>query len=156
VFRMSLSEGINDAGEAIATTIALVVIIVIAYAVLEALKDAFVGAGVDTSYIEQSRVQINFLVVMILMVGGIGGLITFMKAIDNPPWGFGYFIGLIILVPLAMGVVLVLGNSINVKVPSDVYNVSNASSEVTLALVGAIIGLIIILIYKVANIEYSY
>jgi hypothetical protein len=153
---MSLSEGINDAGKAIGMMITLVVTIVVAYAVLEVLRDAFTGTGVDTSYIEQSRGQINFLVAMFLIVGGIGGLITFMKAIDNPSWGFGYFIGLIILAPLAIGVVLILGNSIYVKVSSDVYDVSNVYSEAILALVGVIIGLIIMLVYKVVNDAYSY
>ena len=156
VFRMSLSEGISDAGKAIATMIALVVTIVIAYTILEVLRDSLAGAGVDTSYIEQSRGQINFLVVAFLIVGGIGGLVTFMKAIDNPSWGFGYFIGVIILVPLAIGVVLVLVSSIHVKVPSDVYDISNVSSEAILALVGAIIGFMVILLYKVLNIKYSY
>lgn len=154
--RMSLSEGINDAGKAIAMMITLAVTIVVAYAVLDVFRDAFTGTGVDTSYIEQSRDQINFLVVMLLIVGGIGGLVTFMKAIDNPSWGFGYFMGLIVLAPLAIGVVLILGNSIYVKVPSDVYDVSNASSEAILALVGVIIGLIIMLVYKVVNDAYSY
>jgi len=156
VSRMSLSEGINDAGKAIAMMITLAVTIVVAYAVLDVFRDAFTGTGVDTSYIEQSRDQINFLVVMLLIVGGIGGLVTFMKAIDNPSWGFGYFMGLIVLAPLAIGVVLILGNSIYVKVPSDVYDVSNASSEAILALVGVIIGLIIMLVYKVVNDAYSY
>jgi phosphate/sulfate permease len=78
---MSLSEGINDAGKAIGMMITLVVTIVVAYAVLEVLRDAFTGTGVDTSYIEQSRGQINFLVAMFLIVGGIGGLITFMKGL---------------------------------------------------------------------------
>ncbi|RLE37846.1 hypothetical protein DRJ17_05615 [Candidatus Woesearchaeota archaeon] len=153
---MSLSEGINDAEKAIAMLIALVVTIVVAYTVLDVLRDAFTGTGVDTSYIEQSRGQINFLVATFLIVGGIGGLITFMKAIDNPSWGFGYFIGLIILAPLAIGVVLILGNSIYVKVPSDVYDVSNVSPEAILALLGVIIGLIIMLVYKVVNDAYSY
>lgn len=153
---MSLSEGINEAGKAIAMMMTLAVTIVVAYAVLDVFRDAFTGTGVDTSYIEQSRDQINFLVVMLLIVGGIGGLVTFMKAIDNPSWGFGYFMGLIVLAPLAIGVVLILGNSIYVKVPSDVYDVSNVSSEAILALVGVIIGLIIMLVYKVVNDAYSY
>lgn len=93
---MSWNGGVRDAGETVANALKLFIIIVVLIAIMCAFENIDLGIKIDFTLIKQS---VYLIITVIVLIGALSGLVAFLKAVDNPWWGIGYLLGLILLAP---------------------------------------------------------
>jgi len=155
-YSMSWNKGINDAGEAVVTALKFFIIIAMLITIMGAFENMDPEIKIDFALVKQS---VGLIVTIIVLLGVLSGLVVFLKAVDNPWWGIGYLMGLVLLVPFAYIVAQTVSSSVNVGLPESAISIVDMTSEINLVSIGVVIGfvlLVIIVVYKLMEKMYSY
>jgi hypothetical protein len=80
---MSLSEGINDARESIVIALKVFIIIFILIAIMSVFENIDTEIKIDIVPVKQF---VGLIVTTIVLLGVLGGLVIFLRAVDNPWW----------------------------------------------------------------------
>ena len=144
---MPWDEGVDDSVEAIRIALLAFAMIVVLLIILATLKN--MGSNLAETSSTFTRQVVDIVVSVIVLLGGLGALASFLKAVNDVQWGLGHLITLVFLSPIIIYVAYSITQATSSK--ADINQLEKATTivdfslEINLVLVGVVLGLVLLL-----------